>query len=105
MFNTVSFSKWEPRGGRGQLIVSFREPPPAYVLRALCNVLDSQGYEIQGNGRCFKFWTSNSHVSDTKVALAKQALHRVGFQRHDEVWDDQETADGLFGESIVATQR
>jgi len=60
-------------------------------------VLNSQGYEVESDGRVYKFYTTNSHVSDIKVDLAKQVIHREGLERFDEVWDGQDDADYLFG--------
>ena len=93
----VQFFKYEPSGGRGQMCVAFREPPPDYVVRALCNLCNSGGYDLQGNGRLFRFWTHSSQVPDIKIDIAKAVLHRVGFERHDEAFKYREDADEVFG--------
>lgn len=92
--NHADFAKFEPNQGRGQLIVTFYEAPPQYVRAALKNQLDSQGYEE--NTRQIKFWCSNSHVDNCKVRIAKQVLHRYGYQRFNDVFFDDGTANELW---------
>ena len=97
--NYADFAKYEPNAGRGQLIVTFREPPAQYVRLALKNQLDGQGCEE--SERQLKFWCSNRHVSDYKVRIAKQVLHRLGYQRFDDVFYDDGTAKELFGCDLI----
>lgn len=98
--NYADFAKYEPTSGRGQLIVTFRESPDQCVRMALKNALDSQGCEE--SARQLKFWCSNRHVSDMKIRLAKQALHRIGFQRFNDEFYDDGTANELFGCDLIS---
>lgn len=91
----VSFTKDTVEGGRAKAIIAFSELPPERVVKALRNALDKQGMEVQGN--LLKFYQPSNHVNDVVFDIAKQILHRQGYERFDDVWHSKEDADELFG--------
>lgn len=89
----TSFFKEIGLACRGKLGIVFRQAPTTLVIKSLMNVL---GHEYTSNGWMFKFYCCpTGHVSDIKIVLAKQALHRIGFERFNEVFT--ENPDELFG--------
>lgn len=64
-------------------VLRFTKPVPNAVKRALANVLQcSSRMEEDNSGSVLIFFHNTGH-SEIKERLAKQALHRVGFQRFD----------------------
>lgn len=97
MNSRITFTKLPGNQSRGMIVVCFLEIPPIETVKCLRNNLDSQGVDIESNGRSFKFWTTNQHVSDMKIQLAKMAIHRSGYARFDDAFSEQEDADICFG--------
>ncbi len=94
--DTVECGTGMRRSGRAKFGVTFSEAPPEHVIAELRNNLGWQ-YEEQYYGRTLKWWCSSSHVPEGKYKLAKMALHRAGYERHDDLFMDQENADECFG--------
>ena len=66
--------------------IKFAEKAPMAVVTALANVLaGAHPVEVDHDGKRVTVRT-NGMDGDTKMRLAKQALHRVGFQRFDEAF-------------------
>lgn len=84
-------------GRRAMVCIGFHEPPPKYIENKLRSLLDSQGLEIQGNGKLFKFWCSTNHINDVKTNLVKMALHRTAYERHDDIFPSLEDAKECWG--------
>ncbi len=87
MNREIFFVKDTTTASRGILKIVFREPPPQIVISRLANFLGSEW--DSPNKRLYRFWCCPSnHVSDIKIVLAKQALHRIGYKRYDEVFPE-----------------
>ena len=91
----VSFFVDKVSGGRALAGIAFSEVPPPDLKAALRNAMDKQGMEDQG--KILKFYQPNDHINDVVFDVAKQIIHRHGYQRFDSVWHSQEDADELFG--------
>jgi len=79
--------------------ILFAEEPPKAVVQALSNVLASaHPVEVDHDGKRVTVRTNGAN-GENKLRLAKQALHRVGFQRFDEAFPGEEKGqlDRLFG--------
>jgi hypothetical protein len=88
------------------LRIKFDEEPPAGVVQALTNVLRGSYPMGQDQGGKRLTFHTNGMNGENKITLAKQALHRVGYQKFPEAfggrWDFlsdaewQERLDELF---------
>lgn len=87
MEREIFFVKDTTTADRGILKIVFRQSPPRYVINHIANYL---GHEWDApNDRLYRFWCCPSkRVPDIKITLAKQALHRIGYKRYDEVFED-----------------